>query len=346
MPRAPSLDEIVGRFGGRLAGDGTARVARIATLAHADADTISFLANPRYRAQLAQTRAAAVILDEAHAEHCPVACIITDEPYLYFARVAQWLHPSTPPHPGRHASAICETERIAPSAAIGPCVYIGPGAVIGERASIGAGCYVGAGAVIGMDARLAPRSTVMDGCRLGARVIVHAGAVVGADGFGFARRQDGEWLKIPQIGRVRIGDDVEVGANTTIDRGAIEDTVIGDGVKLDNQIQIGHNVTIGAHTAIAGCVGIAGSAHIGRRCTFGGGAIVLGHLEIADDVHVSAGTLVARSIREPGQYTGTVPSLPHREWRRHFAHLRRLDHLATRLRALEKPRKNHANTED
>jgi len=312
------LDRIVGRFGGDLAGDGGLRIRQVATLERAGPDEIAFLANPRYRAGLESTRAGAVILSPADAGGFCGNRILSDNPYAYFARVAQLLNP-----------------RVAPAVAIHPSAVVAAEARIGEGAVIGAGCVIGEHAIIGAGSLLHANVTVYAGCRIGLRAIIHAGAVIGADGFGFAREATGEWTKIPQIGSVLIGDDVEIGANTTIDRGALDDTVIEDGVKLDNQIQIGHNVRIGAHTAMAGCVGVAGSARIGRRCTFGGGAIILGHLQIADDVSVSAATLVTKSIPQAGSYSGAMPFEPHRDWRRNAAHLRQLDAMARRIRELE-----------
>ena len=328
------LDDIVARFGGELIGDGAGPIAQVATLERAGPGEISFLAHPKYRSRLAVTRAGAVILSGQAAADCPVACIVADEPYLYFTRVAQWLNPGARAAAGTHPSATVEAELPA-SVSVAAGAYIGPGCVIGERAEIGPGCVIRSGATIGADAVLHAHVSVYPGCVIGRRAIVHSGAVIGADGFGFAREHDGSWLKIPQIGRVVIGDDVEIGANTTIDRGALDDTVIGDGVKLDNQIQIGHNVRIGDHSALAGCVGIAGSASIGRRCTVGGGAMILGHLQIADDVNISAGTLVAKSITQAGTYTAVVPFLEHAGWLRNFSHLRHLDALADKIRALE-----------
>ncbi|MCX7180576.1 MAG: UDP-3-O-(3-hydroxymyristoyl)glucosamine N-acyltransferase, partial [Proteobacteria bacterium] len=279
-----------------------------------------------------------VILSAELARECPVACIVCDQPYLYFARLAQCLNPLAAAVAGIHPTATVEAS-IPANVSVAAGVCIGPQARIGERARIGAGCVIGAGVELGDDALLHAHVTIYSGCRIGARAIIHSGAVIGADGFGFAREHAGEnagaWLKIPQIGRVVIGDDVEIGANTTIDRGALDDTVIENGVKFDNQIQVGHNVRIGAHSALAGCVGIAGSATLGRRCTVGGGAVILGHLSIADDVNISAGTLVAKSIPRAGSYTGAVPFLEHNDWLKNFARLRQLDALADRIRALE-----------
>lgn len=332
---ARRLEEIVARFGGELRGDGSLAVSGLATLDAASPGQLSFLANPKYRGQLATTRAGAVILAPEMLADCPVAAIVTPQPYLYFARVSQWLAEAPPPLPGIHSSAVVESP-IPASASVGPQSWIGPGVEIGERVVIGAQCRIGAGAVIGDDSWLYPGVTLYHDCRIGRHAIVHSGAVIGADGFGFARETTGAWVKIAQTGRVVIGDDVEIGANTTIDRGALEDTVIEDGVKLDNQIQIGHNVRIGTRTALAGCVGIAGSAKVGAGCTVGGGAIILGHLTLADGVHVSSGTLVAKSIAAPGSYTGTVPFMAHDEWLKNFARLRHLDAMADKIRALEK----------
>jgi UDP-3-O-[3-hydroxymyristoyl] glucosamine N-acyltransferase len=331
---AVDLAELVARFGGLLQGDGATRVVGIAALDHAGPGEITFLTNPKYRDRLAQTRAAAVILAAESAPQCPVPCIVAEQPYLYFARVAQYFNP--PPQPGRGIDPDAVVRAHVPaSVSVGPGAVVEEGAVIGEDAVIGPACVIAGGVVIGAAARLHARVTIYPGCHIGRRVIIHSGAVLGADGFGFAREADGSWVKIPQVGGVLIGDDVEIGANTTIDRGALEDTVIGDGVKLDNQIQVAHNVHIGAHSAIAGCVGIAGSTHIGRRCTIGGAAMIIGHLEITDDVHISAGTLISKSIPRSGSYTGSVPFLAHAEWLKNFSRLRHLDTMADKIRALE-----------
>ena len=327
------LDEIVARLGGEIVGAGDTVISRIAPLDQAGAGDLSFLANPRYRSQVATTRAEAVIMAPPAAPELRAA-ILTAQPYLYFARVAQWLNPSPVPCPGIHPSAVVEG-RVDPGASIGPNVWIGPGAEIGAGAVIGPNCSVGEDAAVGAGSRMNANVAVYARCRIGERCLIHSGAVIGADGFGFAREADGAWVKIPQTGRVLIGSDVEIGAGTTIDRGALGDTVIEDGVKLDNQIQVGHNVRIGAHTAMAGCVGIAGSAAIGARCTVGGGAIILGHLQVADDVNISAGTLVAKSIAKSGSYSGAVPFLEHGDWLRNFARLRHLDAMADKIRALE-----------
>ena len=329
-----TLDEIVSRLGGRLTGEGCTRVVRVATLEHAGPGEIAFLANPRYRRQLASSRAAAVVLSTDHATGCPLPCIVSDNPYAYYARVAQLLNPPPQTPAGIHPAAVSESQ-LDPSVSVAAGAIIGKDVSVGEHCVIGPACILGDGVRLGAHSRLYGNVTVYAGCAIGRRVIIHAGAVIGADGFGIARELDGSWTKIPQVGRVVIGDDVEIGANTTIDRGAIDDTVIEDGGKLDNQIQIGHNVRVGAHTAMAGCVGVAGSARIGRRCTVGGGAIILGHLSIADDVNISAATLVTKSIDKAGTYSGAMPFEPHRDWLRNAAHLRQLDAMAERIRAME-----------
>lgn len=312
------LDAIVARLGGELRGEGAVRIHGVGTLAHAGPGQIAFLANPKYRGQLAACRAGAVILSPRSADEAQGPAIVTANPYAYYARVAQLLHPMVPP--------------VVP---VHPQAFVAPDAVLGEGVVIHAGCVVGPGARIGEGSILYPNVTIYHGCVVGARCIIHSGVVIGADGFGFA--PDGEtWVKIPQVGRVVIGDDVEIGANTTIDRGAIEDTVIGNGVKLDNQIQIAHNVVVGDHTVIAGCSAIAGSTRIGRHCIIAGAANIIGHLTIADGVQVSAGTLVGKNLTEPGVYTGVFPMTEHREWQRIGAHMRHLDDLAKRVRELEK----------
>jgi UDP-3-O-[3-hydroxymyristoyl] glucosamine N-acyltransferase len=326
------LDQIVARFGGELVGAGATEIVRVNTLEGAGPRDLAFLANPKYRHQLPATRAAAVIMASPAAG--PAAAILTLQPYLYYARVAQWLNPAPAADPGVHQSAVVEGA-VATTACVGANVWIGPGASIGDAVVIAANCSIGAGVEIGAASRLAANVAIYPGSRLGARCLVHSGAVIGADGFGFARESGGAWVKVPQLGRVLIGDDVEIGAGTTIDRGAMGDTVIADGVKLDNQIQVGHNVRIGQHTAMAGCVGIAGSATIGARCTVGGGAVILGHLHIADDVNILAGTLVTKSIPRAGDYSGAVPFLEHRDWLRNFSHMRHLDAMADKIRALE-----------
>ena len=329
------LREIVGHFGGELIGDPAVRVTQVATLESARAADITFVAQPRFLAQLARTRAGAVILGSDARDATRLPRIICANPYAYFARVSALLNPPQRARPGRHKTAVVDrAARIARSASIGAGSVIGKRAYIADRAQVGAGCFVGDDTTIGEDSRLHANVSVYHACRIGARCIVHAGAVIGADGFGIAR-EDGVWKKIPQIGRVIIGDDVEIGANTTIDRGALDDTVIADGVKLDNQIQIAHNVKIGAHTAIAACVGIAGSATIGAHCSLGGASMIYGHITIADNVNISAGTLIMKSLDKAGTYTGVYPFSSHQRWLRNAAHVRQLDELVKRVRDLE-----------
>ncbi|HEX4325209.1 MAG TPA: UDP-3-O-(3-hydroxymyristoyl)glucosamine N-acyltransferase, partial [Burkholderiales bacterium] len=314
-----SLAELAQRTGARLAGDGTVRIVRVATLQDAVAGDISFLSNPRYRDEVAASRASAVILAADAADLTAVPRLVHANPYACFARVAQLLDPYPAAQPGVH-----HTATVAASARLGANVSVGAHATIGEEAEIGA------------DTIIYPNVTIYPRVRIGARCIIHAGAVIGADGFGFAN-QDGRWVKIPQSGSVILGDDVEVGANTTIDRGALADTVIGEGVKLDNQIQIGHNVRIGEHTAIAACAGIAGSTTVGAYCSIGGAAMIHGHISVADRVTIGAGAMVRQAITEPGGvYGGTFPIAPVRDWLKNVSHLRNLDRMNERIRALEK----------
>lgn len=329
------LSEIVARFGGELIGDPGILIRQVATLDQAEGFHLAFLSNRKYQNRLAGTRAGAVILGREARDDTSIARIVADDPYAYFARVSAFLNPPTAPVPGVHPTAVIESgARIAASASIGPFVHIAQGVRVGEGTRIGTGTHIGEGVSIGAQCLLYPRVVVYHDCTVGDGVILHSGVVIGADGFGIALTE-GRWLKIPQIGRVVIGNDVEVGANTTVDRGALDDTVIEEGVKLDNQIQVGHNVRIGAHTAIAGCVGIAGSARIGRYCRIGGAAMILGHLEIADRVDISAGTMITRSIHQPGTYTALYPFMPHSEWLKNAAALRRLAQLAERVLRLE-----------
>lgn len=328
------LDEIVASLGGELAGDGSVRVAQVGTLASAGTGQIAFLANPKYRGQLKSTRAEAVIVPPQFAAETDLPRIVHRNPYAYYARVAQLLNPPARPEPGIRSGAVVGT--ILPvSASVGENAVIGRDVRLGENVVIHPGCVVGDGVSIGDDSILYPNVVIYPGCIVGKRGIIHAGAVIGADGFGFAQ-EAGRWIKIPQIGRVILGDDVEVGANTTIDRGALDDTVIGDDVKLDNQIQVAHNVSIGEHSAMAGCVGIAGSTKIGKRCTVGGAGMIIGHLELADDVHVSAGSMVTKSLPKPGQYTSIYPLAEHEAWLKNAVQLRHLGRLAERVAELEK----------
>lgn len=333
---ALTLAELVGHVGGMVRGDTHCLIAGVATLEKARAGELSFLAQPRYRKYLAATQASAVIVSAEEAPYCPVTAWITDNPSVTYARAAALLYPPSAPVAGVHPSACVSAQSsIHESAAIGPHCVIEAGVHIGAHVQIGPGCVIGAGVVIGAHSRLLAHVTVCHATQIGQRALIHPGVVIGSDGFGLANEK-GVWVKIPQLGRVCIGDDVEIGANTTIDRGALDDTVLEDGVKLDNQIQVAHNVRIGAHTAIAGCVGIAGSAKIGKRCMIGGGVGIAGHLEIADDVQITGMTLVSKSITEPGLYSSGVPAQPNALWNKNYARLRQLDELARRLHALEK----------
>ncbi len=323
-----------------LVGDADLEVTRIGPLESADRTTIGFLANPRYQSQLATTQAGCVIVAPALRDAAVArgATLIHPDPYLAFARLTQWWAAQTrrAPLQGVHASAVVEEgARIDAAASVGAFAFIGRGARICAGAVIGSHAHIGEDAAVGAGTWLKPHVTLSDACRIGARGIVHSGAVIGADGFGFAPHE-GRWEKIEQLGGVTIGDDVEIGANTCIDRGALDDTVLEDGVKLDNLVQIGHNVRVGAHSAFAGCVGVAGSARIGRHCTAGGGAIILGHLEIVDHVHISAATVITRSIHKAGTYSGMFPFDDNASWEKNAATLRQLHALRDRLRALEK----------
>lgn len=327
------LDEIVARLGGALEGDGSIVVSQIATLASAKTGQIAFLANPKYRQQLQSTSASAVIVPPKFASDTTLPRIVHPNSYAYYARVVQLLNPAEVRPRGVHPSAVVHSV-VPPSVSVGENVVLGKDVALGENVTLYPGCVVGDGVSIGDDSVLYPNVVIYRACKIGKRAIVQAGAVIGSDGFGFAKEGD-SWVKIPQIGRVVIGDDVEIGANTSIDRGALDDTIIGDGVKLDNQIQIAHNVVIGQHTAMAGCVGVAGSTRIGQRCTIGGAGMIVGHLDLADDVHVSAGTMVTKSLRQPGQYTSIFPLESHAEWLQNAAQIKRLAKLAERVSELE-----------
>jgi UDP-3-O-[3-hydroxymyristoyl] glucosamine N-acyltransferase len=330
-----SLGELAERFELGLHGPAERRVTTVGTLATADVSAVAFFANPLYRAQLGTTRAGAVVLHERDRAACPVPALVAANPYAAYARIAGFLHPLSPAAPGIHASAsVAGDASVADSAEVQAHVCIGSGTRIGPRCLIGAGSIIGAHVVIEADTRLAPRVVVLDRVHVGARCLLHSGAVVGADGFGFAADRGG-WIKVPQLGSVMIGNDVEIGANTAIDRGTIENTVIGDGVKLDNLIQIAHNVRIGAHTVMAGMSGIAGSTRVGERCLIGGAVSIIGHLEICDDVTILVRSVVTRSIKLAGTYSGVLPADEAARWRRKVARFNRLDGFEERLRRLE-----------
>ena len=331
-----SIGELAVRFGCELRGDPGVEVERVATLAEADAQSVAFVANPRYRTQLASTRAAVVVLDEASAAGCPCAALISANPHATFARIAAVLHPAPAGTPGVHPSAIVAPgAQIDPTAHIGALCVIGAGVHIGARAYVGPQCLIEDGVQVAADVRLVGRVTLCRGVSIGERTVIQPGAVLGGDGFGFAQ-DAGRWLKVPQTGGVRVGVDVEIGSNTTIDRGAIEDTVIEEGAKLDNLIQIGHNVHIGAHTALAACVGVSGSTTIGRRCMIGGQVGIGGHLTICDDVMITGCTMVSHSVSRPGVYSGGIPLEEAHTWRRLVGRFKRLEALAARLKSLER----------
>jgi UDP-3-O-[3-hydroxymyristoyl] glucosamine N-acyltransferase len=331
--------ELVAQLGGELLGDGGLVLRRVSPLDSATADSISFLANPRHQAQLQGSAAGCVIVAPAlrDAVASRPSAIVSGDPYLYYARLTQWWvqHARTHVATGVHASAVVEPgARVHGTAFIGALAYVGHDALIGEGAVVGPQCHVGARAVVGAGTRLAAQVVIGADCRIGARCILHGGAVIGADGFGFAPVQ-GRWEKIEQLGAVDIGDDVEIGANSCVDRGALHDTVLEQGVKLDNLVHIAHNVFVGAHTAMAACVGIAGSTRIGAHCTFAGQAGVVGHVQICDHVHIGAACAVTRSIHKPGSYGGLFPFDENGLWDKNAATLRQLYALRGRVRALE-----------
>ncbi|MBM4216772.1 MAG: UDP-3-O-(3-hydroxymyristoyl)glucosamine N-acyltransferase [Gammaproteobacteria bacterium] len=346
---AVTLGELAVRFGLTLRGDPDRPIDHVGTLSGAGPRGLAFFSNPKLIDQLAAAQAGAIVLHPKMQEATPLDCLLASNPHASFARIATELHPPLAGPAGAHPSAV-----VAADAVIHPSAHIGPLAVVGARSRIGARTYVGPGCVIGEDVtlgdnvRLVARVTVLEGVRIGARSILHSGAVVGSEGFGYA--SEGErWIHVPQVGTVRIGEDVEVGANSTIDRGALEDTVIGDGVKIDNLVQIGHNCTIGAHTALAGCIGLAGSSHIGARCRLGGGVGVAGHLTICDDVTLMAMSFVTTDIREPGMYAGgSIPIESAADWRRIVGRLKRIDGLNRRVSDLERQvgTKEHVSDEE
>jgi UDP-3-O-[3-hydroxymyristoyl] glucosamine N-acyltransferase len=331
-----SLGELAVRFGCELRGDPERCIEYVATLAAADARALAFVANPRYRVQLAETRAGAVILDRASAEGCPTAALLTDNPYATYARVAALLYPMPPLSPGVHPTALVDpAARIDPSAEVGAYALVAANVTVGARVLIGPHSIIARDVTLAEDVRLVARVTLGARVTIGARSVLQPGAVIGADGFGFAPDK-GRWLKVPQVGTVRIGADSEVGANTTIDRGAIEDTVIEEGVKLDNLIQIGHNVHVGAHSAIAACTGIGGSTSIGRRCMIGGAVAMAGHLRIGDDVVITGSSAVSHSLPKAGVYSSALTTEEARTWRRLVARFKRSDRLFARVRRLER----------
>ena len=336
-PPSHTAAQLAQRFGLGLQGEGDVRVTGVATLAGARPGELAFLANPRYRAQLAGTRASVVVLRAEDADDSfPGTLLLAGDPYVAFAKIGALFDTRVARAPGIHPSAVIDADAtIDAGAYIGPFASVGRGSSVHAGATIGPGCAIGEDCIVGEDCELGANVTLVRRVRLGRRVLIHPGALLGADGFGLAM-DGGRWIKVPQLGGVVVGDDCEIGANTTIDRGALEDTVLEEDVRLDNQIQIGHNVHIGAHTAMAGCSAVAGSARIGRYCLIGGGAGVLGHLELCDRVVVTAMTLVTHSIREPGEYSSGTPLMDNRNWRRSAARFKQLDALARRVQAIDK----------
>jgi len=336
-----TVAELAKRFGLAFNGDGTRVINGVGTLAGAGPGQLSFLSNGKYAAQLAGTRAGVVVVREENLADCPTAALVAADPYVTYARIAALFERMPASSVGIHPSAVVSPDaKVSTSASIGPCCVIEAGAEIGEGAVLGPHCIIGEDCIVGAQSRLVARVTLVTRVVLGKRVLVHPGAVIGSDGFGLAfdrnASEHGSWIKLPQLGGVRIGDDCEIGANTTIDRGALDDTVLEEDVRLDNQIQIAHNVHVGAHTAMAGCAAVAGSARIGRYCMIGGNAGVLGHLEVADRVTITAKSLVTHSIREPGEYSSGTPLQENRQWRKSAARFKHLDEYVRRLSALEK----------
>ncbi len=331
-----TLGELAENLDLDLVGDPGVQVTGLATLGSAGPGDVGFLSNKKYKGQLNDTRAAAVILHPDMVELCPTPTLATDNPYLAYARLSRLFDPAPTGPAGVHPAAIVAADaNLGEGVSIGPNAVVEAGTEIGAGTVIGANAYVGEGAHVGAQSRLFPGVVLYHGVRLGERCVVHSSTVIGADGFGFAPGPGG-WEKIHQIGGVRIGNDVEIGACTTIDRGALEDTVIEDGVIIDNQVHIAHNCRIGKNTAIAGCTGMAGSTIIGANCTLAGAVGVVGHVEICDNAHITGMTMVTRSITEPGSYSSGVPMAPTREWRRNAVRFSQLDRIQQRLAALEK----------
>lgn len=336
QPDGHRIDELARRFGLEARGDAAATIHGVAPLLRAGHDDLSFLANPHYAPELAATHAGVVVLDADHADASPVPVLVAPDPYLAYARIAALFEEAPAAVPGVHPSVTAAPDAcIDATASVGAGCVVEAGATIAAGAVIGPQCFIGPGCAVGAQCRLGAHVTLVMRVTLGRRVLVHPGAVLGADGFGIARGDEG-WVKVPQLGGVRIGDDCEVGANTCIDRGALDDTVLAEDVRLDNLIQIAHNVRIGAHTAMAGCAAVAGSARIGRDCLIGGSAGVLGHLELCDGVTITAMSLVTHSIHSPGVYSSGAPLEANHAWRRNAARMRQLDALARRVGALEK----------
>ncbi|EKT4464287.1 MULTISPECIES: UDP-3-O-(3-hydroxymyristoyl)glucosamine N-acyltransferase [Pseudomonas] len=331
-----TLGQLAEALGATLKGPEALQITGLATLQEAGPGQLSFLANPQYRKYLDNCQAGAVLLKAADAESFAGNALIVADPYQAYARISHLFDPKPKAVAGIHPSAVvAEDAQVDASASIGPFAVIESGARIEADVCIGAHCFIGARCVVGEGGWLAPRVTLYHDVVIGKRVVIQSGAVIGGEGFGFANEK-GIWRKIAQIGGVTIGDDVEIGVNTAVDRGALSDTRIGDGVKLDNQIQIAHNVQIGDHTAMAACVGISGSTRIGKHCMLAGGVGLVGHIDICDNVFVSGMTMVTRSITEPGSYSSGTAMQPLADWRKSAARIRQLDDMAKRLQQLEK----------
>ena len=336
MSKRYSLDDIVKALGGFVIGDGSTLIQRVSSLGNAKAGDISFVNDSKYQKAVATCKASAFILKHVHADLTDAPKIIVDNPYAYFAKVLAFLNPlSTAPLGVAATAVVADTAAIPSTSSVGELVVIGENVVLGENVIIGSGCVIENDVTIADNTRLEPRVIIKHHCEIGQNCHIFSGAVIGSDGFGYAE-EAGRWIKIPQVGRVILQANVDVGANTTIDRGALDDTIIEEGVKLDNLIQIGHNCVIGAHTVIAGCVGVAGSARIGRHCKIGGAAMVLGHLEIADNVTISPGSMITRSLTSADTYTALMPFQTHKAWLTTAAKIRHLDDFADRIKQLEK----------
>jgi UDP-3-O-[3-hydroxymyristoyl] glucosamine N-acyltransferase len=336
MSNQYSLDEIVNALGGVVVGDGSTSIRRVSSLANASAGDISFVSDSKYEKAVASSNASAFILKPAHAHLTAAPKVIVDNPYAYFAKVSAFLNPVANAPIGIASSAIVAVSaKIPTTCSIGEHVVIGDNVVLGDHVVIKSGCVIENDVSIAESTCLEPNVTIKHHCEIGKSCHIFSGAVIGSDGFGYAE-ENGRWIKIPQVGRAILQDYVDVGANTTIDRGALDDTIIEEGVKLDNLIQIGHNCVIGAHTVIAGCVGIAGSARIGKHCRIGGAAMVLGHLEIADKVTISPGSMITRSLTAADTYTALMPFQTHRAWLKTAAKIRHLEDFADKIKSLEK----------
>lgn len=336
MSKQYSLDDIVEALGGFVIGDGSILIHRVSSLANAKKGDISFVNDSKYQKAVASSGASAFILKQAHADITAAPRIIVDNPYAYFAKVSAFLNPPASDSLGIAPTAVVAiSAKIPASCSVGALVVIGENVVVGESVVIGSGCIIENDVVIADGTRLEPRVTIKHHCEIGQNCHIFSGAVIGSDGFGYAE-EAGRWIKIPQVGRVILQANVDVGANTTIDRGALDDTIVEEGVKLDNLIQIGHNCVIGAHTVIAGCVGIAGSARVGKHCKIGGAAMILGHLEIADNVTISPGSMITRSLTSADTYTALMPFQTHKAWLNTAAKIRHLDDFADKIKQLEK----------